>query len=122
MKADKILETDSGAESLGILLDGMHGPDWHPQGNGWAFSDEEYREWQDREYARMRESLEAEHEQYRASHQQLQQVRRILREFALSHHDSGHYTLSMLQGLLELAHELNPSLADELRGDDNPFV
>ncbi len=117
MKADKILDTDNGAESLGILLDGMHGPDWHPQGNGWNLSDAEYREWQDREYARMRESLEAEMETHRASHQQLQQVRRILRDFA-----KAPGTLSSLQPVLELAHALNPSLADELQGDDNPFV
>lgn len=34
MKADKLADVQDGADSLGILLEGMHGPDWTPKGNG----------------------------------------------------------------------------------------
>ena len=116
-KADKLADSTPGAESLDVLFTAIHGQDWIPEGNGLNLSDEEYRAWEDAQLERLHAAMDAEQQKHRASHITLQRVRRVLREFALT----SPITASALQPVLALAHELNPSLREEL-DTTNPFL
>ena len=116
-KAHKIADVDRGAAELELVMTAMYGEDWQPKGNGWGLSDAEHAEWQARQMEKLYSEIASEHAAHRESHIQLQQVRRILRTFALAP-----VTMSSLQPVLDLAKKLNPSLSDELSANDNPFI
>lgn len=74
-------------------------------------TDAEYRDWETRQMDRLHAELDAERDQWRESHLQLQKVRRVLRTFMESP-----ISLSALQPVMALAMELNESLRDKLEG------
>ena len=116
-KAARLADTDKGATELDILMTGLYGQDWVPEGNGLNLSDEEHREWEARQMERIYSEIAKEQETHREAFQTLQKVRRVLREFA-----KAPVTISSLQPVLELAHDLNPSLRDELNPEPSPFI
>ena len=109
MKADKLADVQAGAESYAVLEAALG----ELPGNGWNMTDEEYRRWQERQMERIYQQIEQEQQTHRESHIQLQEVKRILRTFAMAP-----VTASSLQPVLDLAHKLNPSLSDELGAND----
>jgi hypothetical protein len=116
-KVARLAESDKGAAELEVLMTALHGQDWVPEGNGWNLTDEEHRAMEARQLEQLYSEIEAEHAKHRQAFITLQKVKRTLREFALAP-----VTISSLQPVLELAHELNPSLRDELNPEPNPFV
>ena len=116
LKASKLADTDKGAMELDILMTGLHGQDWVPEGNGWNLTDEEHRAMEARLLEQLYSEIEAEHAKHRQAFITLQKVKRTLREFALAE-----VSMSSLQPVLALAHELNPGLSDEINPEPNPF-
>ncbi len=108
MKAHKVADSDKGAAELDALMEAIHGPDWVPAGNGLDMTDAEFREWETKQMDALWAQLDAEAKTYRESHIILQRVRRVLREMLASQAELG-LTMSGLQPVLDLAHELNPS-------------
>jgi hypothetical protein len=116
-KAARLADSDKGAAEVEALMTALEGPRWRPRGNGWEMSDQEWKDYVNRELAKGHEEDDARIEQWREAFITLQKVKRTLREFALAP-----VSISSLQPVLELAHELNPSLRDELNPEPNPFI
>lgn len=80
---------------------------------------EEQREYEARELDRLHEEMAAELQRNAEAYTTLLKVQRILREFALAP-----ISISSVQPVINLAHELCPTLREELDGtvNDNPFA